>query len=66
MIFKVTALREEIGDPLDMYSVNCDNSSVQPVFRKGGDKIRLLLYMGGEEFDLDLERCELVGGQIIR
>ena len=27
MIFKVPALREEIGDPLDMYSVNCDNSS---------------------------------------
>ena len=26
MIFKVPALREEIGDPLDMYSVNCDNS----------------------------------------
>ena len=25
MIFKVPALREEIGDPLDMYSVNCDN-----------------------------------------
>ena len=26
MIFKVPALREEIGDPLDMYSVNYDNS----------------------------------------
>ena len=26
MIFKVPALREEIGDPLDMYSVNRDNS----------------------------------------
>ena len=24
MIFKVPAFREEIGDPLDMYSVNCD------------------------------------------
>ena len=24
MIFKVPALREEIGDPLDMYSVNHD------------------------------------------
>ena len=26
MKFKVSALREEIGDPLDMCSVNCDNS----------------------------------------
>ena len=26
MIFKVPTLREEIGDPLDMYSVYCDNS----------------------------------------
>ena len=25
MIFKVPALREEIGDPLDIYSVNRDN-----------------------------------------
>ena len=24
MIFKVPGLKEEIGDPLDMYSVNCD------------------------------------------
>ena len=27
MIFKIPALREEIGDPLDMYSVNGDISS---------------------------------------
>ena len=26
VIFKVPVLREEIGDPLDMYSVNRDNS----------------------------------------
>ena len=26
MIFKVPALREEIGDPLDVYCVNRDNS----------------------------------------
>ena len=26
MIFKVPALKEEIGDPLDTYSVNHDNS----------------------------------------
>ena len=25
MIFKVAVLREEIGDPLDIYSVNRDN-----------------------------------------
>ena len=27
-IFKVPARREEIGDPLDMYSVNRDNSPI--------------------------------------
>ena len=43
MIFKVPALREEIGDPLDMYSVNCDISTNWPLFRKGGNKLRLLL-----------------------
>ena len=42
IIFKLPALRKEIGDPLDIYSVNCDNSSTQPLFRKGGKKIRLL------------------------
>ena len=26
MVFKVPTHREEIGDPLDMYSVNCDIS----------------------------------------
>ena len=26
MIFKVPVLREEIGDPVDMYGVNHDNS----------------------------------------
>ena len=26
MIFKVPALREEIGDPLDMYNVNHDDA----------------------------------------
>ena len=39
MIFKVPALREEIGDPLDMYSVNHDNSPTYPLYRKGGKKI---------------------------
>ena len=43
MIFKVMAHREEIGDPLDMYSVNHGNSPNWPCFRKGRKKIRLLL-----------------------
>ena len=30
MIFKVPALRKEIGDPLDVCSVNCDNSPTYP------------------------------------
>ena len=47
VIFKVPALREEIGDPLDMYSVNHDNSPNWPLCRKGGKKIRLLLGAGG-------------------
>ena len=65
MIFKVPALREEIGDPLDMYSVNRDNSPTQPLFRKGGKQVRLLLGWG-KDCELYLERCELVGGQIMR
>ena len=32
MICKVPALREEIGDPLDIYSVNSDNSPTQATF----------------------------------
>ena len=28
VVFKVPALREEIGDSFDMYSVNCDNSPI--------------------------------------
>ena len=64
MIFKVPALTEEIGDPLDIYSVNHDNSPTYPLFRKGGKKIRLLLR--GKDYELDLESCELVGGQIMR
>ena len=43
VIFKVPALRDEIGDSLDMYGVNHDNSPTEPLFRKGGKKIRLLL-----------------------
>ena len=67
MILKVPALREEIGDPLDMYSVNRDNSPTQPLFRKGGKKIGLLLAGGwGKDCELDLESCELVRGQLMR
>ena len=67
MIFKVPALREEIGDPLDIYiySFNSDISSMQPLFFKGGKKMRLLL-LGEKDCELYLESCELVGGQIMR
>ena len=61
MIFKVPALREEIGDPLDIYSVNCDNSP----FQKGWKEDKTLV-VGGKDCDLDRESCELVGGQIMR
>ena len=43
MMFKVPALMEETGDPLDLYSANYDNSPTQPLFRMGGKKIRLLV-----------------------
>ena len=36
----------------------------RPLFRKGGKKIRLLF--GGKDCELDLEGCELVGGQIVK
>ena len=65
MLFKVPALREEIGDPLDMYSVNDDNSPTQPLFIKFGKKIRRFL-QGGKDCELALESCELAGGQIMR
>ena len=65
MVFKAPALRAEIGDPLDMYSVNHYNSPTQPLFRKCGKKVRVLL-LEGKDYELDLESCELVGGQITR
>ena len=34
VIFKVPAHREEIGDPLDMYSVNHDNSPTYPLLER--------------------------------
>ena len=46
MIFKVSSHRGEIGDALDMYSVNCDISTNWPLFRNGGNKLRLLLVGG--------------------
>ena len=67
IVFKVPTGRVEIGDPLDMYSVNCDISPNLPLFRKGGKKVRLLsLGGGGKDCELDLESCALVGGQIMR
>ena len=65
MVCKVPTQREEIGDPLDMYSINRDISPNQPLFRKGGKKIGLLLEVGND-CELDLESSELVGGQIMR
>ena len=43
MGFKVPANREEIGDSLDKYSVNCDISPNFPLFIKGEREKRLLL-----------------------
>ena len=60
MIFKVPAFREERGDPLDMYSVNHDNSPTYPLFRKSGKKIRVLLQGRGKDCELDLESSELM------
>ena len=63
MGFKVPTCREEIGDPLDMHSVDQDISPNQALFRKGGKKIRLL---AGKYCEFDLESSELVGGQIMK
>ena len=41
--FKVPASREEIGDSLDKYSINCDISPNYQLFIKGEGEIRLLL-----------------------
>ena len=64
MIFKVSALREEIGDPLDVHSVNCENSPTQ-TFQKGWKEDKTLVG-SGKDCELDLESSELVGGQIMR
>ena len=57
MVFKVSTHREEIGDPLAMYSVNRDISPNQPLLRMGGKQ---------KDCELDVERSELVEGQIMR
>ena len=61
---KVSTHREEIGYPLDKYSVNCDISPNYQLFRKGGKRIRLV--RGGKDCELNPENSELVGGQIMR
>ena len=67
MTFKVPALREEIGNPLDMYSVNHDILTKEPLFRSGGKEIRLLLGgRGQEDCELDLESSDLMVVQIMR
>ena len=64
MIFKVPIHREEIGNPLDMYSVNRDITQLA-TFQKGWKEDKTLV-VGGKDCELDLESCELVGGQIMR
>ena len=64
-MFKVPTHRKEIGDLLDIYSVNCEFSPNYPLLRKVGKKIRLLL-QGQKGCELVLESSELVGGQIMR
>ena len=43
MGFKVLASREEMGDSLVKYSLNCDLLPNQPLFIKGEREMRLLL-----------------------
>ena len=64
MVFKVPTHREEIGDPLDKCSVNCDISPNQPFFVKGGKEIRLFLE-GGKDCEFNPENSELMHGQIM-
>ena len=64
MIFKVPIHREEIGNPLDMYSVNRDITQLA-TFQKGWKEDKTF-GGGGKDFELDLESSELVGGQIMR
>ena len=44
ILLKVPTCREEIGDPLDMYSVDFGISPNWTLFRKGRKWIRLLLW----------------------
>ena len=59
MVFKAPTHRKEIGDPLGMYSVNCDISPNQPLFRKGEKKMTLV-EGGDKDCELDLESSELM------
>ena len=68
MILKVPALREEIGDPLDICIVLTEifhppSHFLQRVERRQDS---CCVCGRGEDCELDLERCELVGGQIMR
>ena len=58
MICKVPALREEIGDPLDIYSVNRDNSPTQATFQKGWKEDKTLV-VGGKDCELDQKAVSL-------
>ena len=54
-----------MGDPLDMYSVNCDISPSQPRFSKGWKNDNTLVGCG-QDCDVYLESSELVEGHIMR
>ena len=43
MGFNVPTSREQIRDPLEKYSNNCDISPTQPLFIKGEKEIRLFV-----------------------
>ena len=64
MGFKIPTCKEEIGGALDKYSVNCDISPKQPLFRMGRKMIRLV--RGGKDCELNPGNSELVGGHILR
>ena len=76
MIFKVPDLRKEIGDPLEIdiyiyvyiyvYIYIVLIVIFHPLSLYKGWKEDKTLVEGRKDCELDLERCELVGGQIMR
>ena len=64
MICKVPTPREEIGDPLDIYSVNSDNSPTQATFQKGWKEDDTLV--AGGMIVSWMQKTVFVGGQIMK